>query len=90
MDSESEKLASLSERIRKEESDKMPKPPSGGAGRIGFDFVGSVLGSVVLGVVCDRVFGTTPWCLLVFLVVGFIGGMVAVWKALQKNDESGK
>ena len=90
MDSESEKLASLSERIRKVEADKAPKPPSGGVGRIGFDFVGSVLGSVVLGVICDRVFGTTPWCLLVFLVVGFIGGMGAVWKSLHKNDESGK
>ena len=86
MDKESEKLASLSERIRQVEADGKAKPASGSAGRMGFDFVGSVLGAVVLGAICDHVFGTSPWCLLGFVAVGFVGGMLTVWRSLQKKE----
>ena len=88
MDSESEKLAALSERIRQTQAGREDK--SSGSARVGIDFVGSIVGAGVLGALCDHVFDTAPWCLLGFVLVGFVGGMITVWRSLQKNDETGK
>ena len=86
MDSESEKLASLSDRIRQVEAGSAAKPPADSSNRAGLDFVGSIVGAGVLGAICDQVFDTTPWFLLGMIGVGFVGGMIAVWRSLQVKE----
>jgi ATP synthase protein I len=57
--------------------------------RIGFDFMGAVLGSALLGWLIDRNFGTKPWGLMVLILLGFGVGVMNVWRAIQKagNDK---
>ena len=90
MDSEDKNRTSLDDRIRQVEEGRAKKPPADSSSRAGFDFVGSIVGAGVLGAVADHVFDTAPWCLLGMIGVGFVGGMVAVWRSLQKNSEPEK
>ena len=66
MDPERKKLEELAARIHQAEA----KPEAGlepetRSGRnAGYDFAGTVIGSVILGLLLDRFFGTAPWILL--------------------------
>lgn len=87
MDPLSKKLNVLSERIRKAEN-TATKPgrkaePNTALGA-GFDFAGAIIGSVILGLILDHLFDTTPWFLLGMIVLGFISGSIGVWRFLQK------
>lgn len=91
MDPESEKLDDLSERIRKAKAEADPASkaaPSSGGGNVGFEFVGSVVGAGVLGALLDHAFGTSPWCLLGMVIVGFAAGIMSAWRSMQKPGKS--
>ena len=51
---------------------------------VGVEFVGTVLVSTFIGVMIDRHFGTTPWGMIVLLVLGFCAG---VRRAMQTSAE---
>ena len=90
MEPNSEKLDDLSERIRRAEAGKEAKSvsqPSGSNGRVGFDFVGSVVGSGIVGALLDRAFDTSPWCLLGLVVFGFAAGVMNAWRSMQKSSD---
>ena len=92
MDPESEKLEALARRIEQAGGHALvPKPvgqvtPSS-AGRIGFDFVGTLAGSGIIGALLDRAFGTQPWGLLGMILIGFVVGIVNAWRVMQKSED---
>lgn len=89
MDPQSEKLEQLSERIRQAEVKQNPQPEEAEKqGRnAGYDFAGTILGSVIFGVLLDRMFGTTPWCLVGAVVLGFITGTFFVMRGLNQSED---
>jgi F0F1-type ATP synthase assembly protein I len=59
--------------------EELPEEPRAGSGSsklsgIGFEFVGAVLGLTLAGYFWDGHFGTSPWGILIGLVLGLIGG----------------
>ncbi|MDX2027030.1 MAG: AtpZ/AtpI family protein [Alphaproteobacteria bacterium] len=58
------------------------------AGRVGYEFVGTILGCMLIGWLLDRWVGTSPWGILVMLAIGFGVGMFNVWRALNGYDQS--
>jgi len=93
MSSEKEKLDDLSERIRLAEEGTKPKPVDESRfsrRNAGYDFAGSVLGGVVLGVLLDRAFETAPWFLVIMVVMGFISGIMGVWGTIKKSQNKDK
>lgn len=88
MSSDKEKLDDLSERIRKAEAGANPelKEESHPIRNRGYDFVGTLIGSVILGVLLDRAFDTEPWFLVGMVVLGFIVGIMGVWRSMQGSQ----
>ncbi|MDR3423785.1 MAG: AtpZ/AtpI family protein [Alphaproteobacteria bacterium] len=87
MNPESEKLDALAQRIRQAEAKPKRKAEPGLARNAGYDFAGTVVGSVIIGVLLDRFFGTTPWCLVGMVVMGFVSGIMGVWSRMQKAPD---
>jgi ATP synthase protein I len=48
--------------------------------RLGADFVAGVVVGAALGWGIDRLFGTSPWGLIVFLLLGFAAGVLSVMR----------
>jgi ATP synthase protein I len=60
------------------------EPPRQGFGlamRLGVDFVAGILVGAALGWGIDRLFGTSPWGLIVFLLLGFGAGILSVLRS---------
>jgi ATP synthase protein I len=53
---------------------------------IGFTLLAIIGGLTVLGFFADRLFGTLPLFLLIGLVLGFVGGLYYVYRALESLD----
>lgn len=50
----------------------------GQAMKVGSEFVAGVIVGFVIGYTIDRLFGTTPWGMIVFLLLGFAAGVLNV------------
>jgi ATP synthase protein I len=93
------RLKALGERLA-EVRHVPPTPESGGqpssglsglgqAMRIGSEFVAGVIVGAVIGYTIDRLFGTSPWGMIVFLLLGFAAGTLNVIRtAGQVKDPS--
>ncbi len=57
------------------------KPGYAMAIRLGADFVAGVVLGAALGWGVDRLFGTGPWGLIVFLLLGFAAGILTVMRS---------
>ena len=60
------------------------EPPRQGfamAMRLGADFVAGVVVGAAIGWGIDRLFGTSPWGLIVFLLMGFAAGILSVLRS---------
>ena len=57
-----------------------PRQGLGLALRLGADFVAGVVVGAALGWGIDRLFGTSPWGLIVFLLLGFAAGVLSVMR----------
>lgn len=53
----------------------------GEALKLGSEFVAGVIVGFVIGYTIDRVFGTAPWGMIVFLLLGFAAGTLNVMRA---------
>jgi ATP synthase protein I len=89
--------AALSARLKRlgERLDQTSRPPETGFGprqtndttafargfRLSTELVGGVLVGAGLGWLLDRWLGTTPWGLIVFLLLGFAAGVLNVMRA---------
>ncbi|MFA4995467.1 MAG: AtpZ/AtpI family protein [Bdellovibrionales bacterium] len=89
MSSEKDKFEDLSERIRKAEAGGKPelRASSDPVRNAGYDFAGVLLGSIIIGVLLDRFFGTAPWCAVGFVALGFVTGVVGIWRTIQKTQD---
>ncbi|WP_262270054.1 MULTISPECIES: AtpZ/AtpI family protein [Microvirga] len=87
----SARLKSLDARIsqasaQRAESEPRARPTSdsralGQAFRLSAEFVAGVAAGGILGWIVDRVFGTSPWGLIVCLILGFCAGMLNLLRA---------
>jgi ATP synthase protein I len=70
-------------RVAREEVTRAEAAPPVNAGygmamRLGADFVAGVAVGAALGWGFDRLFGTSPWGLMVFLLLGFAAGVLSL------------
>ena len=88
----SARLRHLGKRLDQIGPGRADKPGSGSAPRAdmsGFargmrlsaELVGGVVIGVILGWLFDRVLGTSPWGLIVFLLLGFVAGVLNVMRS---------
>jgi ATP synthase protein I len=87
----SARLKSLDARInqasaQREESAPRPRPTSdssalGQAFRLSAEFVAGVAAGGIIGWIVDRLAGTSPWGLIVCLILGFCAGMLNLMRA---------
>lgn len=62
----------------------------GNALRLSSEFIAAVIVGAALGWVLDRWAGTSPWGLIVFLLLGFAAGVVNVMRATGQMAEFGQ
>lgn len=85
------RLRALGEKLA--EARRAPADPEGGgsqssglsgigqAMKVGSEFVAGVIVGFVIGYTIDRLFGTTPWGMIVFLLLGFAAGTLNVMRS---------
>jgi len=56
--------------------------------RAGTELVGTILVSGAIGYGLDRFFETSPWILIVMLVLGTIAGFYSIYKTTQNQESS--
>jgi ATP synthase protein I len=54
--------------------------------RLSTELVAGVIGGAAIGWALDRLLGTSPWGLTVFLLLGFAGGVVNLVRAANRNS----
>ena len=62
----------------------------GSAFKISTEFVASVVVGSIIGFILDNLFGTKPWLIIIFFIIGVIAGMLNVIrsaKVMQKNNK---
>ena len=62
----------------------------GSALKISTEFVASVVVGSIIGFILDNLFGTKPWLIIIFFIIGVIAGMLNVIrsaKLMQKNNK---
>jgi len=79
------KQAERANEQRLEES--APQPNWGMALRLGADFVAGVVLGAAIGWGFDALFGTSPWGLIVFLLLGFVAGILSVLRTAGLMQE---
>ncbi|MDD3029755.1 MAG: AtpZ/AtpI family protein [Alphaproteobacteria bacterium] len=89
MRSEKQKLDDLSARIRQAQAKKEPKTekPLSPVRNAGYDFAGILFGSVLMGVLLDRFLDTSPWSLVSAVGLGFVTGVLGLWRSMQKSRD---
>jgi ATP synthase protein I len=88
----SERLRRLGERLGSERAETNAKPaPSasdgadpngiGKAMRLSSEFIAGILAGFGIGWLMDRLLGTSPWGMIVFLMLGFVAGIMNVMRS---------
>jgi ATP synthase protein I len=90
-DPERAKIDEMAARIRQAEKPFGSAPGKEAApmkmSRIGFDFMGAVLGGTLLGWLLDKaVPKLAPWGLILLILLGFGAGIMNVWRSLKTDD----
>jgi ATP synthase protein I len=88
------KLGSKLDKVAEEQKREADKAaPSGGmqgmglAFRVAGEFASGVLVGAGLGWLCDHFLGTSPWGLIVLLLLGFVAGVLNVLRAVGKVSQ---
>ena len=85
-----ERLRALDRRLDKHRADRQaearrqvepPRPGMALAFRLAADFVAGIVLGAALGWGFDRLLGTSPWGLVVFLLLGFAAGILSVLRS---------
>jgi hypothetical protein len=90
-DPDSTKLEDLAVRIQKADTAATAKDgetkKSSNNGRVGYDFIGAVLGGGIIGGALDQAFPSlAPWALIGMVVMGFCVGIWLVWKSFSETS----
>ncbi len=56
--------------------------------RLGLEFLSGTIVGLLIGLGLDKYFDTSPWCLLVFSLLGFAAGMLNVYRDINQIQES--
>ena len=62
----------------------------GSAFKISTEFVAAVVVGSIMGFILDNLFGTKPWLIIIFFIIGVIAGMLNVIrsaKLMQRNNK---
>ncbi|MCL2473874.1 MAG: AtpZ/AtpI family protein [Alphaproteobacteria bacterium] len=54
---------------------------------VSYDLAGTTLGSLVIGLLLDHYFDTTPWLLVVMVLLGTASGILLLWKKQQEAED---
>lgn len=87
--------AALAARRPAARSEEEGKPATGGMAGFGHalklssEFIAGIAVGVGLGWLIDRVAGTSPWGLIIFLLLGFAAGVLNVLRSVGKVAEPG-
>lgn len=77
------------------DSETSPKPATGGmagfgqAMKLSSEFIAGVAVGVGIGWLIDRMAGTSPWGLIIFLLLGFVAGVLNVLRSAGLVAEPG-
>lgn len=95
LSNDDERLGRLSEELarhRKAGSEESAGRTSSRAGyaqamRMSSEFIAGILLGAALGWLVDRLFGTSPWGLIVFFMLGFAAGILNVLRSAKLVDD---
>lgn len=65
----------------------------GTAGTLGMHMVSSIVVGLAIGYYLDKYFGTKPWLMAIFFILGVVAGFKMVWqdfKRIQRREEARK
>ncbi len=86
------RLRSARERQGLEPKGPAPEPLAAnamGVGlRVGVELVAALAVAVLIGWALDRWLGTTPWLLMLFIVLGGAAGVANVWRLMMPRRET--
>jgi len=54
---------------------------------IGSDLIGSIIVGLFIGLKCDEYFQTKPICLIIFIILGGIAGILNIIRAVKNFEE---
>ena len=72
---------------KKEYNDKEPPSSIGTAFKMSTELVSAVAVGTIIGFILDKTFGTKPWLILIFFLVGVIAGIVNVFKSAKNMQK---
>ena len=61
--------------------------PIGAAFKLSTELVSAVAVGTIIGFILDKTFGTKPWLILIFFLVGVITGIVNVFKSAKNMQK---
>jgi ATP synthase protein I len=67
--------------------DKNPTSNIGTAFKMSTELVSAVAVGTIIGFILDKTFGTKPWLILIFFLVGVIAGIVNVFKSAKNMQK---
>lgn len=87
LDKKIEELRRKEAVVRREKSETDVGRASRIGFRIGAELLSAVIVGAALGYLADRLLGTKPWCLAVFLFFGGAAGVLNVYRLAKQEDE---
>ena len=75
------KLAAHDPKEKAAKADGMGKSPYAKAFQLSTEFIAAIFVGALLGYLLDRFLGTTPWGMIVFLLLGFVAGVLNVMRS---------
>ena len=73
---------------KRELTDKKHNPsPIGTAFKLSTELISAVALGTIIGFILDKTFGTKPWLILIFFVVGVVAGIMNVIKSAKNMQK---
>ena len=81
------KIAKRKAKSNNSNKNKDPKSNLGIAFKMSTELVSAVLVGTIIGFILDNWFGTKPWLILIFFLVGVVAGIMNVVKSAKKMQK---
>ena len=73
-----------------EANQKLNSPNLGNAFKISTEFVAAVVVGATIGFILDNLFGTKPWLIIFFFIIGVVAGILNVIKSAKNMQQHHK
>ena len=67
--------------------DKEPPSSIGTAFKLSTELVSAVVVGTIIGFILDKTFGTKPWLILLFFIVGVVAGITNVFRSAKNMQK---